>query len=301
MKKIVIMAATVLALASTAALAQPTVSVTGKINIGIQKTGDDKTSLTGGADGADSRVILSGTENLGSGMSAKFMLETGFKVDTGTLDNTSNQLFQRQSWAGLSSSKLGEVRLGRQYTLGFLGSIGNMPSTYTDPQLAAGLGFNGLGSRNSDQIQYWSPTISGFQVGASTQLAGDTVAKTEEVAVKYSTGPVAVNLTTAKVAGTTGQSYGLNATYDLKLVQVSTGIVDKAGVGTGKGSFVRLVAPVGSAQLFAGYAHNSDTTTDAYDVGTYYSLSKRTKLYAVYGSGNKTVTDRIAFGLDHSF
>lgn len=300
MKKIAIAMATVLALATTATLAQPTVNVSGKVNIGVQKTGTGKAQLAGGADGSDSRLIFSGSENLGSGLKANFHLEAGFKPDTGSFDNTDNQMFQRQSWAGLSGG-FGEVRAGRQYTLGFMNSIANMPSTYTDPQLAAGLGFNGLASRNNDQIQYWSPKLGGLQLGASTQLSGDTSTKTNEVAVKYTTGPLAVNLTSAKVDGTDGQTVAVNAAYDFKVATVAVGAVDKAGAGTGKGSFVRVTAPVGATQVFAGYAHNNDTKVDAYDVGAYYSLSKRTKLYAIYGAGNKTVTDRTTFGIDHSF
>jgi general bacterial porin, GBP family len=300
MKKIAIVMATAFALATTASLAQPTVTVSGKVNIGAQKTGDGKTALVGGADGNDSRLIFKGAEDLGSGLKVNFILEAGFKPDTGTFDNTANQVFQRQSWIGLSSG-FGEVRAGRQYTLGFLGSIANMPSTYTDPQLAAGLGFNGAASRNNDQIQYWSPTVGGIQLGASTQLSGDTDNKTNEVAVKYTSGPIAVNLTSTKLNGTDGQAVGLNASYDFTVAKVAIGAVDKAGAGTGKGSFVRVIAPIGQTQVFAGYAHNSDSKVDAYDVGAYYSLSTRTRLYAIYAAGNKTVTDRTTFGIDHNF
>jgi GBP family porin len=300
MKKIAIAMATVFALATSATLAQPTVNVSGKVNIGVQKTGTGKTQLAGGADGNDSRLIFNGSENLGSGLKANFHLETGFKPDTGSFDNTANQMFQRQSWVGLTGG-FGEVRAGRQYTLGFLGSIATMPSTYTDPQLAAGLGFNGAASRNNDQIQYWSPVVAGIQLGASTQLSGDTATKTNEVAVKYTTGPIAVNLTSTKVDGTNGQAVGLNAAYDFKVAKIAIGAVDRAGTGTGKGSFVRVTAPAGATQLFAGYAHNNDTKVNAHDVGAYYSLSKRTRLYAIYASGNKTVTDRTTFGIDHNF
>lgn len=300
MKKIAIAMATVFALATTATLAQPTVNVSGKVNIGVQKTGTGQTQLAGGADGSDSRLIFSGSENLGSGLKANFHLEAGFKPDTGSFDNTTNQMFQRQSWAGLSSG-LGEVRAGRQHTLGYMNSIANMSSTYTDPQLASGLGYNGLPSRNSDQIQYWSPKFGNVQLGASTQLSGDTATKTNEVAVKYTAGPLAVNLSSAKVDGTDGQHVGLNAAYTFKVATVAVGAVDKAGTGTGKGSFVRVSAPFGATQVFAGYAHNNDTKVGAYDVGAHHSLSKRTRLYAVYGAGNKTVTNRTAIGIDHSF
>lgn len=270
------------------------------MNIGIAKTGDAKAALTGGADGSDSRIIFRGTEDLGGGLKANFHAETGFKPDTGNLDNANNQLFQRGVWGGLSGN-FGEVRAGRQYTLGFFGSIANIPSTYTDPQLAVGLGFNGMGTRNSDQIQYWSPAMGGAQLRVSTQLAGDTATKTDEIALAYTAGALTVNLTNAKVKGTSGSHMGLNAAYNFGAAAVAAGIVDKAGDGTGKGSFVRVTAPMGAVSLFAGYATNSDTKTNAQDVGVFYSLSKRTRLYALHGTGNKAVADRTSVGIDHNF
>ncbi len=286
--------------ASGTAFAQSTVTLYGKANIGIAKTGDAKAALTGGADGSDSRFGLKGTEDLGGGLKANFTFETGFKPDTGSFDNTANQLFQRSAWAGLSGG-FGEMRAGRQYTLSFFGSIANMPSTYVDPQLAVGLGFNGAGSRNSDQIQYWSPSMGGAQLRVSTQLTGDSATKTDEIALAYTAGALTVNLTNAKSKGTSGSHMGLNAAYNFGAAAVAAGIVDKAGDGTGKGSFVRVTAPMGAMSLFAGYATNSDTKTSAQDVGAFYSLSKRTRLYALYGTGNKAVTDRTSFGIDHNF
>lgn len=289
-----------LAAVSGTAFAQSTVTLYGKANIGIAKTGDAKAALTGGPDGSDSRYGLKGTEDLGGGLKANFLFEAGFKPDTGNLDNTAGQTFQRGAWMGLSGG-FGEVRMGRQYTLGFYGSIATMPSTYTDPQLAVGLGFNGMGSRNSDQFQYWSPSMGGAQIRVSTQLAGDTATATQEVALAYANGPISANLTTGKVKGTTGSNNALSAGYNFGPAAVTVGMVDKAGTGTGKGTFVRATAPMGATTLFAGYAKNSDTKTNAYDLGAYYSLSKRTRVYAIMGSGNNAVTDRKAVGIDHNF
>jgi len=286
--------------ASGASFAQSSVTLSGKMNIGFAKTGTAKMAMAGGADGSDSRLIFAGVEDLGGGLKAKFHLENGFKPDTGSFDNTANQLFQRQAWGGLSGG-FGEVRLGRQYTLGFFGSIGSMPSTYVDPQLAAGLGFNGMGPRNSDQIQYWSPTMGGFQVRVSTQLAGDTATGATEMALAYANGPITANLTNAKIKGTAGNHVALSGGYNLGPAAVTVGMVDKAGAGTGKGTFVRVTAPVGAASLFAGYANNSDKKVNAYDVGAFYALSKRTRVYALHGAGNKTTTNRTSFGIDHNF
>jgi predicted porin len=317
---------------SGAAIAQSTVTLSGKLNVGIQSTNGSKAAMTGGADGSDSRVIFRGTEDLGGGLKANFHMETGFKPDTGNLDNagavatkaagdpvaytstaTASQLFQRQAWGGLSGG-FGEVRAGRQYTLGFFGSIGSMPSTYTDPALAVGLGFSGMGSRNNDQIQYWSPTMGGAQVRVSTQLAGDTTdastkaAKSNEFGLSYTAGPLTANFTTASVTSTTGTKtspMGIYGAYNFGAFAAHLGYVDKDDAAN-KGTVAKVTMPMGANTLFAGMAKNSTSKADAYEVGNFYALSKRTRVYALYANGSKdgatpTNGKRVALGLDHNF
>lgn len=303
------------ALAASSAFAQSSVTLYGLANIGLQSTNGSKTALTGGADGSDSRWGFRGTEDLGGGLSANFTFEAGFKPDTGTLDNTANQTFQRQSWVSLASKSLGEVRLGRQYTVGFYGSIGTMPSTYTDPALAVGFGFNGLGSRSNDQIQYRSNSFGGFSVMASTQLAGDTsglatpLAKQNELGLAYANGPLSANLTTASVTAANGvktSPMGANASYNFGAFSATLGYVNKDNAANDKGAVAKINVPVGAHALFAGYAKNSTSKADAYEIGDFYSLSKRTRLYALYANGNGTGAaatngKRVALGVTHAF
>ncbi len=310
MKKTLIALAAVAA--TGAAFAQSSVTLYGKANIGFQSTNGSKTAMVGGPDGSDSRWGFKGTEDLGGGLSANFTFEAGFKPDTGTVDNTASQTFQRQSWVSLASKSLGEVRLGRQYTVGLYGSIGTMPSTYSDPALAVGLGFNGMGSRSNDQIQYRSTSFNGFSVMASTQLAADTTqaataaAKNNEFGLAYANGPLTANLTGANVTSTTGvktSPIGANATYNFGVASATLGYVDTDSAA-GKGTVVKANMPMGSHALFAGYAKNSTTKVDAYELGDYYSLSKRTKLYAIYANGNTATAasgKRVAVGLTHDF
>jgi predicted porin len=308
MKKTLIALAAVAA--TGAAFAQSTVTLSGKLNVGIQSTNGSKAAMTGGADGSDSRLIFRGTEDLGGGLKANFHLENGFKPDTGNFDSAT-QLFQRQAWGGLSGG-FGEVRAGRQYTLGFFGSIGSMPSTYTDPALAVGLGFSGMGSRNSDQIQYWSPTMNGAQLRVSTQLAGDTsgaataATKTNEFGLSYTAGNLSANLTTANVttaAGVKSSPMGIYGAYNFGSFAAHLGYVDKDDAAN-KGVVAKVTMPMGANTLFAGYSENSTSKADAYEVGNFYALSKRTRVYALYANGSvKTAANgkRVAIGLDHNF
>ena len=284
--------------ASGAAMAQSSVTLFGKANIGYAKTGTAKAAMTGGADGSDSRYGLRGTEDLGGGLKANFHFEAGFKPDTGNLDNTAGQTFQRGAWIGMSGG-MGEVRLGRQYTLGFFGSIANMPSTYVDAQLAAGLGFNGAGSRNSDQLQYWSPKMGGLQVRLSNQQKGDNAAAATEVGLNYTQGDLTVNYTMSKTAGSSNDKSGLNVAYKMGNFVGAVGTVDNGTAG--KGNFVLLSTAMGAFSPFIGTAKNTTTGATANQIGTFYTLSKRTRLYALNGSGNGAITDKTSIGIDHNF
>ena len=61
-----------------------------------------------------SRFGFRGSEDLGGGLRAIFTLESGYNIDNGA--NSSAIFFNRQSFVGLSSSNLGTLTLGRQYT-----------------------------------------------------------------------------------------------------------------------------------------------------------------------------------------
>lgn len=77
---------------------------------------------------AGSRWGIRGTENLGAGMSALFVLESGLNLDTGTLQQ-SGRLFGRQAYVGMASP-YGQVMLGRQYTSIFEALANFVPMAY---------------------------------------------------------------------------------------------------------------------------------------------------------------------------
>ncbi len=285
--------------------AQSTVTLYGKVNASIVKVTGADAVLADAGDGSGSRFGLKGTEDLGGGLKANFQLENGFKVDTGNLDNATNQLFQRGAWLELNGG-FGALRMGRDYTLGFYGSIGNMPATGVDAHVAV-FGFNGVGARASDQIVYRTPKFSGFQGAVSTQLNGDNPAAQTEYSLTYANGPLTVHLTGAQNDGVAGTTSALNAAYKFGMTTVSAGYVDKAAPGS-KGGWVAVQAAMGAWTPFANYANNSDAAgtavESAYGLGVYYAMSKRTSLYAMGGSKSTAAgkdTSTTAVGLVHSF
>ena len=103
------------ALASQAALAQSSVTLYGRIDVGLQQVnnGMSSTRIDSGTYTA-SRFGFRGTEDLGGGLSAVFLLENGFNADTGAAQG-GTRLFNRGAYVGLSSKTAGTVTLGRQY------------------------------------------------------------------------------------------------------------------------------------------------------------------------------------------
>jgi predicted porin len=60
-----------------------------------------------------SRFDLRGSEDLGGGLHAVFVLENGFNVQNGKLAQNS-RLFGRRAFAGIKSDMFGTLTLGRQ-------------------------------------------------------------------------------------------------------------------------------------------------------------------------------------------
>ncbi|CAG9201731.1 Porin [Paraburkholderia tropica] len=113
---------------SSAGSAQSSVTLYGVIDSGINYTnniqkgktangfsgGHQIAMIEGGSAGLQgSRWGITGSEELGNGMKAVFLLESGFYSNNGAL-NQGGAMFGRQAYVGIKSD-LGTVTLGRQY------------------------------------------------------------------------------------------------------------------------------------------------------------------------------------------
>src|SRR6476646_760370 len=110
------LAAACMALGAGAACAQSNVSIYGIVDAGyVRESGaaaGTVNKLTSGVASA-SRIGFKGTEDLGSGISALFTLETGYRVDTGEVD-AAGSFFNRQAFVGLYSETAGMLTLSCQ-------------------------------------------------------------------------------------------------------------------------------------------------------------------------------------------
>jgi predicted porin len=97
------------------ARAQSNVTLYGIVDVfGQYLSGDTRNYRlqSGGISG--SRFGVRGQEDLGDGLAAIFLLESGINLDDGT--NGQNAFWGRQAYVGLRSTSWGQLSLGRQYS-----------------------------------------------------------------------------------------------------------------------------------------------------------------------------------------
>jgi len=102
--------------AAGSALAQSSVTVAGRVDVGPQYIDDGAHKLKRIDSGTytASRLILRGVEDLGDGLSAGFYLETRFNADVGA-QQSATKFWNAGSQVYLTDKKWGSVSLGRQY------------------------------------------------------------------------------------------------------------------------------------------------------------------------------------------
>jgi predicted porin len=300
--------------ASGVASAQSTVTLYGlaDVYLGSQKTKNlpavgGSTSLrqtvinSGGFN--TSRFGLKGSEDLGGGLKANFVLENGFNIDTGATPNngpTNQSIFSRQSWVGLSGG-FGELKLGKMWTpydevkgSGAAAFDANIFAPASNVWLS-----NIYNDRPGNSIYYSTPNFSGFSAAAlyafgenKANAVGTTPAqnagKVVSVNVQYANGPVGVALShqqeKASSLAPTAKFTQLNGSYDFRVVKLlaaygqvkNTTTVLFVGTPFGaapvSGSFavdkskeyqIGLDVPLGAVTLSGGYAHSKATLAAA--------------------------------------
>jgi predicted porin len=206
------------ALAPAAAMAQSTVEIYGRANMGldlweskgaVDQTTDMKSRVRVFDFG--SRLGFRVNESLGGGMRAFVVMETGVNIDSGSVNGQSGSQnastgtwASRDSYLGLGGS-WGDIRFGRQSPFYGNGIIMQGSSNYLNQAMDSAFSFSGAlaspAGRESNVFSYNSPTFGGFNFtlsygpGASEGNAysgGGTQGK-EQVYVgtsRYTGGPI---------------------------------------------------------------------------------------------------------------
>jgi len=255
MKKSLI-ALAALATVATVAQAQSSVSVYGIIDTGYMRStnvNSNGESVSGISNGglSTSRLGFRGTEDLGSGLKANFVLESEFLADNGSQNSTAEALFARRSTVGLEGN-FGRVDLGRIDT----GSYA-MQAKF-DP-----FGANNIGGiiatgqvgqvRVENSVTYTTPTYAGLsvtlQTGTRTSTSSNTVSspatstatfgevagqpngnRNNTLAVNYTQGKLELGAYYADSKDAAAiklhENFGGFARYDFGVARVTTGLID---------------------------------------------------------------------------
>lgn len=198
---------------------------------------------------AGSRWGMRIAEDLGGGLTAIAVLESGFNSDTGT-SGQSGRLFGRQSYVGIRSSALGEVRLGRQQTMSYEmmaiidpGSnasattireaisiqragfgVAGAPGTTTDSYQM----FGTYGDRRDNAIHYYTPSLGGFEAALYVAAGEGSIPRTNGGKLTFKAGQLQAGVSyeqAEKVDGSSagGKSLTAGASYNFGMAKLHAG------------------------------------------------------------------------------
>ncbi len=320
--------AAIIAMCTGHAAAQSNVTIYGIADVGVeyQKLGagskgpaTNTLAVTTGSASAN-RIGFRGTEDLGDGAKAFFVLEGGFNVDDGAMV-PSGVIFNRRSAVGLSG-RWGELSMGRDYSPGFWVLVDtdlNQAGLYSGPGTTTQV-TQLFQTRQSNGIYYITPTVNGFRARLTVTTGNEsTTAPTDDgrmigVSGHYVAGNLAAGVFyqstrvvfPAKSTTSDQNTYaGVSATYNFGAFFLNGGFYryDPAGPnkktpstvlgtppGVMTGKWVALMVPLGADEIRINLGR-IDTRLDApengktwlYGVNYIHNMSKSTSLYAGIG------------------
>ncbi|MGG5143438.1 porin [Alcaligenes ammonioxydans] len=218
---------------------------------GMESISQKKTGMINGIQSGN-RWGLKGSEDLGDGLRAVFVLESGFDLGTGT-HKQGDRLFGRQATLGLAGDSWGQLDFGRQTNIAskYLPGVAD-PFGGGFDQANIGAAFTAANTvRYDNMVMYQTPNFSGFQfgVGYSFNTNGPEEYKiTNSVSpedglernqrgittgLRYANGPIGVALTYDQyktrenraavgdpvTGGDTVKSWNIGGSYDFEVVK----------------------------------------------------------------------------------
>ena len=305
--------------ACAGASAQSSVSVYGLMDASVrsyQLAGAVKNKEVASGDMTTSFLGFKGTEDLGGGVSAIFLLEHFMRPDVGQAGRFNGDLFwARSAWVGLSS-QYGAVTLGRNTNPFFVSTLAFNPfgdSFSYSPSIlhyfqsgGALIGDSGW----SNSVAFKSANFSGLSVNLIGNLAenganqkGNNVGGNVMYFGGMFSGTAAYqnvkNATPGLAAGLDNQaSWQLGGTVDFTVAKAFAqyGQVKNEGLAPLKTKIFQVGAsvPIGAGKALLAYGESDaegsgvDVTRKTTSIGYDHYLSKRTDFYAVYMNDKKT-------------
>ncbi|MGO4303748.1 porin [Cupriavidus sp. RAF12] len=201
MKKVLAVVAA--SVAANVVYAQSSVTLYGIVDAGVEylnNTGQNGNSLVRLTSGnqSGSRWGLRGVEELGGGLKAVFLLESGFDIDTGT-SAQGGRLFGRNAYVGLES-QYGALLLGRQQT-----SMREFGTIYDPNAISDRYGILSIapefGARADNTVKYVgkfgalsAQAFYSFQSNGNEVAGSNVFGRNFGAFVNYATGPFSVGV-----------------------------------------------------------------------------------------------------------
>jgi len=277
-----------------AASAQATIY--GVVDVGIKNTGGATTVASGLA--ATPRIGLKGSEDLGGGLSASWMVEAGYnnvKEATGAVTNNVAAIgtnFGDRGAALTIGGSFGEITMGASVlSPSFFAAAPNDPTGAANYMPAQGAQW--AASRNDNQISYKN-TIGAVTVRAAVVSKDDNSGQAvSDISAVYSANGFTVSA--SSYSGANKTTY-VGASYDLGVAKLYAG---KTSTGVDR-TTLGISAPMGPMTLQAGSYKDNSAGTSATVVAAVYALSKATSFNTYYQSP-KGSDATLGFGFTHKF
>jgi GBP family porin len=295
MKKHILSFAVLAACSAGIAHAADGVTIYGTIDAGlVSESGNVRTNKLSSGIAKESRIGFKGSEDLGNGLKALFVLEGALNTDTGT-SSDNGSIFGRQSYVGLDSN-YGSLTLGRQLssTYNALHDIGD-PFQMGTAGTAANL-FTVDGRSISNVARVSSHNFGGLSgeisYGVGEVPGSNKANRTVGGSIGYTTGPATVRvayenlhdgLDLAQIHTTL-----VVGSYDFGFVKANAAYNTTSGTGVDSRDYlIGGSVPFGPGAFKASFARKNDRSAvnydaDQYAIGYEYSLSKRTNLYTSF-------------------
>ena len=303
-----LIAAAALVAVSSSAFAQSAVTIYGRVNLSVESQetldGVNDTKMQNSA----SRWGIKGIEDIGGGLKAGFVLESGFNPANG---QANSPFFGRQSEVNLGGN-WGMVRLGNFTSEAYYASADYVSMHNHDTGTSADVLYAYL-ARDNNKIAYRTPSFGGATIEVAVTEAGSEPDRSYDAALNWDSGPLHLGAGYQKNGD--ANQFAFRGLYELGNFTFGGYVQrDEDGYGAGLGSRTtyRLsgMYTMGNTEFHLNWGHagdydNSvgDLSTDQWTVGLNYNLSKRTKLYTFYtalnGDGENFYGQ--AFGIKNSF
>lgn len=288
-----ILVTTAMAAASLAATAQ--VGLSGKVSMYGDNTKTGAVSATNIVTEPTSNIAFSAQEKLGSGMTARAVVETS--ISGNNITGAGTQLGDRQRTVGLSS-RLGSLDLGRSVHSQFLAVTSNDAFGTLYGSVAGDV--HNLRGLRLDNATFITANL-GKNLGLTHDRSQDANGATS-YGVSATLGPVKTNI--ARFEQGRERSDVLGARFNLGSASVFYSHSDNRGANASKGNLVGVAQKLGATTVKASYG-KTNTDTVAYAVGADHALSKRTDISVAYRNvdsrGSVNDVKQVGVGITHRF